>query len=235
MRLFLLVTIICFAALPGNAQTQKPQAKSSPQEKTAVPPLKLKNYRDSVQYALGAYMGAYMLTSGFLTIDMDYFMAGLEDVFNRKPGLLKDSTITALLASYQDKVQKARSKDLEEQLFTSLKDKAGIGKLPSGVQYLVVRSAKGPKPNETDSVKIHFRQRLADGQIVEDTYARNMPTTTTPGTLIPGLNEVLQLMSVGSVWQVFIPSSLGYGAQGKGIIPPNAALQFEIELLEIKK
>lgn len=198
--------------------------------------LKLKNSQDSVQYALGAYMGGYLLTAGFLSIDLDYFLAGLQDVFNRKSGLLKDSTVNNLLAGYQEKTQRERSKELEDHLFSSLKDKAGIGKLPSGVQYLVVRPAKGMRPNETDSIKIHFRQRLADGRIVEDTYAKNKPASITPASLIPGLNEVLQLMAVGAVWQVFVPSSQAYGEKGNGsIIPPNAALQFEIELLDVKR
>lgn len=225
------ISIILFSVFVSYSYAQKnPDTK-----KAATVNFKLKNAQDSLQYALGAYMGGYILTAGFLSIDLDYFLAGLEDVFNRRPGLLKDSTINNLLASYQQRTQKTRSREMEERLFASLKDKPGVGRLPSGVQYLVVKQAKGPKPAETDSVKIHFRQKLADGTVVEDTYARNMPASTTPASLIPGLNEVLQLMSVGSLWQVFIPSAQAYGEKGNGPIPPNAALQFELELLEIKK
>lgn len=231
-----IIVFFCFCLFSVAAPAQKTTVpgKTAPAAQNRNQ-LILRSSNDSLQYALGAYMGGYILTAGFLSIDLDYFMAGLEDVFNRRPGLLKDSTINNLLVNYQQKTQKSRSKDLEERLFASLKDKPGVGRLPSGVQYLVVRQAKGPKPSETDSVKIHFRQKLADGTVVEDTYAKNAPANTTPASLMPGLNEILQLMPVGSLWQVFIPSGQAYGEKGNGPIPPNAALQFELELLEIKK
>ncbi len=230
--LYLLFTL---TALGSTAQQKKNDIPQK--EKRTVPTtlLKLNKAEDSIQYALGKNIGNYLLAAGFLSIDTDYFMAGLEDIFNKRPGLLNDSIGSQILARYQEKTRRERATELEKKLFELLKEKEGVGKLPSGVQYIVVRPAKGAKPADTDSVKIHYRQRLADGTIIEDTYSKNIPVTTTPSTLFPGISEALQQMTVGSLWQVFIPSRLAFGEKGNGAIPPNSALQFEIELLEIKK
>ena len=211
------------------------KAQKTGVKQNVLPPIKLKSAEDSVQYALGAYMGQFMLNGGFTTINIDLFLAGLDDVFKSKPRLLKDNSVYPIISSYQATVQKQRSKGLEEQLFAALKDKPGIGKLPSGVQYSSIKPGKGPRPIETDSIIINYKGTLADGTVFENTYLKNAPIATTPGTLIPGLNEVVQLMQPGATWQVFIPSAQAYADKGNGgLIPPNSALLITVELVEIK-
>jgi len=198
-----------------------------------TPNVNIKNAQDSVQYALGVYMAEYLLRGGFTTLDLNYFLAGLNDRYKNTPRKINDSLVYPLISNYQTNFQLQKSKALEKELFELIKDNPGIGKLPSGVQYTIINPSKGPKPDETDSVRIHFKGTLPDGRVFENTFVSNAPVKTTPGTLIPGLNEVLQLMPVGSRWQVFIPASMAYGEKGTNQIPPNSALLILVELLEI--
>ena len=180
-------------------------------------------------------MGKYMIAGGFQAVNLDYFLPGLNDAFQNKPRLINDSVAYALISNYQTEAQKQIGKELEAQLFNVLKDRPGLGKMPSGVQYTIIKpGAKGAKPLETDSVVINYKGTLPNGIVFQNTYLSNTPVSTTPGTLIPGLNEVLQLMTTGATWQVFIPASQAYGEKGNGNIPPNSAVMITVELVEIR-
>jgi FKBP-type peptidyl-prolyl cis-trans isomerase len=220
-------SIIFSSATLAQTKNNKNQAVQK------APDVNIKNVQDSVQYALGVYMAEYLLRGGFTTLDLNYFLAGLNDRYKNNPRKISDSLVYSLIADYQTNFQLQKSKALEKELFELLKDKPGVGKLPSGVQYTIINPSKGPKPNETDSVLIHYKGTLPDGRVFENTFVSNQPVKTTPGTLIPGLNEVLQLMPVGSRWQVFIPASLAYGEKGNNQIPPNSALLILVELIQI--
>jgi len=116
------------------------------------------------------------------------------------------------------------------------KQKDGISTTPSGLQYEVLRAAEGAKPVATDTVKVHYKGTLIDGTEFDSSYARGEPATFPLNRVIPGWTEGVQLMSVGSKYRLFVPSGLGYGERGAGPkIGPNAALIFEVELLEIVK
>lgn len=209
-------------------------AQKTTPKTTSDPVANLKTKQDSIQYALGVYMGNYLIRGGFSTLNLDLFLIGLNDVYKKKPTKINDSAAYAMLAGYQDEYAVRRNKFLEEQLFEVLKSKPGVGKLPSGVQFLVINPGKGPKPQETDTVVIHYKGTLATGEVFENTFTANASIRTTPGSLIPGLNEILQLMPLGATYEAFIPSNLGYGAKGNGRIPPNSALLVTVELVSIK-
>lgn len=107
--------------------------------------------------------------------------------------------------------------------------------LPSGLQYKVLTAGDGPRPTTNDTVVTHYRGTLLDGTEFDSSIARGQPATFGVTKVIKGWTEALQLMPVGSKWQLFIPSELAYGATGSGQkIGPNATLTFDIELLEIK-
>ena len=113
--------------------------------------------------------------------------------------------------------------------------KAGVIVTASGLQYEVLRDAAGPKPLATDTVAVHYEGRLPDGTVFDSSYTRREPAIFPLNQVIPGWTEGVQLMSVGSKFRFAVPSELGYGAQGAGgVIPPNAALVFDVELLGIK-
>jgi FKBP-type peptidyl-prolyl cis-trans isomerase FklB len=103
------------------------------------------------------------------------------------------------------------------------------------LQYKILKSGDGPKPTKEQTVKCHYRGTLIDGTEFDSSYKRGEPTEFPVGGVIKGWTEALQLMPVGSKWQLFIPSDLAYGPNGAGqTIGPNATLIFDIELLSIK-
>lgn len=121
-----------------------------------------------------------------------------------------------------------------EDFLTNNLQKSGVTETESGLQYLVVEETGGPKPSLFDEVLIHQRALLLDGKILEDTYRQNMPDKVKLEELIEGLQEGLQMMSVGSRYKFWVPADLAWGRKGTGNkIPPNAVLSFDIRLVEI--
>ncbi len=122
-----------------------------------------------------------------------------------------------------------------EAFLAANKSKEGVVTLPSGLQYKILQQGTGPKPTASDSVVCNYRGTLLNGTEFDSSYKRGQPATLGVGQVIPGWTEALQLMPVGSKWQLFIPSNLAYGARGAGSdIGPNSTLTFEVELLSIQ-
>lgn len=121
----------------------------------------------------------------------------------------------------------------EDFLLTNAK-KDGIIETDSGLQYLVVDEASGNKPDIYDTIKIHQRALLLDGKILADTYRENQTEEVKVDELIEGLQEGLQMMSLGSRYRFWVPADLAWGRKGTGNkIPPNAVLYFDIRVVEI--
>jgi len=108
--------------------------------------------------------------------------------------------------------------------------------LPSGLQYKVIQQGTGPKPTAADTVQCNYKGTLLDGTEFDSSYKRGQPATFPVGQVIKGWTEALQLMPVGSKWELYIPSSLAYGERGTngGPIGPNETLVFEVELMSIQ-
>ena len=114
--------------------------------------------------------------------------------------------------------------------------KDGIITTESGLQYLVINEGEGDSPQPGDMVTVHYRGTFVDGEEFDSSYSRGEPHTFQADAVIRGWTEALQMMKVGSKWQVFVPPILAYGRGGMGQkIPPNKLLVFEIELLSIEK
>lgn len=126
------------------------------------------------------------------------------------------------------------NRKLGEDFLIQNSKKRGVYESDTGLQYLVVEEKNNLKPNVADTVKIHQRALLLDGKILEDTYRQNKPDKVKIEELIEGLQEGLQMMSVGSRYKFWVPSELAWGRKGTGNrIPPNAVLSFDIRLVEI--
>jgi|TARA_Y100000814_G_C12143614_1_gene338400 FKBP-type peptidyl-prolyl cis-trans isomerase FklB len=111
----------------------------------------------------------------------------------------------------------------------------GVVTLPSGLQYKVVEAGDGDKPGPTDVVQVHYEGRLIDGSVFDSSMERGVPAEFPVNRVIAGWTEALQLMAVGSEWELYIPSELAYGPQGAGgVIGPNATLIFKVKLLDIQ-
>src|SRR5215210_3336799 len=139
-----------------------------------------------------------------------------------------------------DKLQNARGEKLQKEkeagaaFMAGNKGKEGVRELPGGIQYQILKEGTGAKPLPTSNIKAHYRGALLDGKEFDSSFKRNQPFTARLTQLIKGWQEVLPLMSVGSMWRLWIPSNLAYGDNGAGgSIPGGATLVFDIELLEI--
>jgi FKBP-type peptidyl-prolyl cis-trans isomerase len=160
----------------------------------------------------------------------------MDDVLKNRTLLVSADSIPRKMNEYLVKMNKERNQLLEKQLFEKVKGQPGVGILPNGVCYLITKPGTGARPQLADSVQIHIKGYLPTGTLFEDTYARNKPLRTKPSSLIQGMREPLQIMPAGSVWRIFIPSTLAYGEQGvQGIIPPYSAVVFDIELISVIK
>jgi FKBP-type peptidyl-prolyl cis-trans isomerase FklB len=126
------------------------------------------------------------------------------------------------------------NKSAGEEFLAANKLKPGVVTLPDGLQYKVIKEGTGPKPTGSDTVKVHYAGTLIDGTEFDSSYKRGQPATFPVNGVIPGWTEALKLMKVGSTWELYIPSSLAYGANGAPpIIGPNQTLIFKVELLDI--
>ncbi|MCD4770364.1 MAG: FKBP-type peptidyl-prolyl cis-trans isomerase, partial [Bacteroidales bacterium] len=212
------------------------QEQTTKQTETKQEPVELINESDTLQYTLGAFIGQWMVKNGFEVKNADLFLKGMGDVLQNKPLAVVDSTIAPIVSAYQLSNQNERSRQMEEQLFTVLKGKPGVGALPNGVHYLIIKPGTGARPTANDSIVFNAIGIFPDGTVFEDTFQKKQTISNVTSKLIPGLSEAIQLMPEGSVWRIFIPSALAYGPAGlSGVIPPNTALVFDITLEEVKE
>jgi FKBP-type peptidyl-prolyl cis-trans isomerase FklB len=239
-KITVFVLIIC-ASTAVFAQN-KPTANKTPAVKKTVsktsPAPVMKNSLDSFSYALGLSMAGFYKEQGVENINTSLVTRALNDVKKGTP-LLDESVINNTIVSYMQtaKGKKAEPYKKEGQAFLdSNKNQPGIVVLPSGLQYRIIKEGTGPKPAATDKVKVHYKGTLINGKVFDSSIDRGEPVDLNVNEVIPGWTEALQLMPVGSKWQLFIPSELGYGDAGAGTdIKPGSTLIFDIELLEIVK
>ena len=123
----------------------------------------------------------------------------------------------------------------EKIFFEANSKKEGVVTLPSGLQYKVITQGAGKIPKATDTVVTHYRGTVIDGTEFDNSYTRGEPASFPVNKVIKGWTEALQLMNVGSKWELYIPSALAYGNQQRSeVIKPNSVLIFTIELLDVK-
>jgi FKBP-type peptidyl-prolyl cis-trans isomerase len=133
-------------------------------------------------------------------------------------------------------VEKGATAQKEGEAFLAAnKTKEGVVTLPSGLQYKILKAGTGEKVTLDDTVVCNYKGTLINGTEFDASNKHGGPATFSVKGVIAGWTEALQLMPVGSKWQLFVPSSLAYGAQGPGDIGPNATLIFEVELVSIQK
>lgn len=200
--------------------------------------------KDSVSYGIGTDIGHNMKLGGLDSLNVDALAMGIRDGLDSTEKITGDK-VRALVQAYMIEAQKknmARQQAKNEEVIrkgeawlTENGRKPGVTTTASGLQYEVVQQGTGPKPKVEDMVEVHYRGTLLDGKEFDSSYKRGQPATFGLGQVIPGWTEGLQLMPVGSKYKLYIPSNLGYGAQGMGQeIPPYSVLVFDVELLSIK-
>ena len=251
---FAFIFLGSLAAQQGSTSTKSSSSKTSAapgktsasaEAKSTSKPLTLTTEKDKVSYAIGMNIGQGMKAES-LDVDPNILAQGLKDALSGGKTAMTEAeakeTLTKLRTDMIAKKQAERQKQGDankqqgEQFLAANKTKEGVVALPSGLQYKVLTQGTGAKPAATDTVTCNYRGTLIDGTEFDSSYKRGEPATFAVNQVIKGWTEALQLMPVGSKWQLFIPSDLAYGANGAGQqIGPNAALIFDVELLSIKE
>jgi FKBP-type peptidyl-prolyl cis-trans isomerase FklB len=255
LNLFLIGLLASANLRAQDTPSPKPQTTPAPKTSGTTPakprtatgtrtPLTLKTDKDKVSYAIGVNIGKSMRKD---TVDVDpaIFARGMKDALAGGKLLLTDDEMKIVLTKLQgdlrarqeQAMQKAGelNKKAGDDFLAQNKTKEGIVALPDGLQYKILKEGTGPKPAATDSVVCNYRGTLIDGTEFDSSYKRGQPATFPVSGVIKGWTEAVQLMPVGSKWQLFLPADLAYGNRGAGPdIGPNATLIFEVELLSIQ-
>ncbi|HTX99530.1 MAG TPA: FKBP-type peptidyl-prolyl cis-trans isomerase [Bacteroidota bacterium] len=201
--------------------------------------------KDSVSYGIGFNIGRNLVKDS-IEVSYDAVVAGMKDALvDSAKRILSKNAMDSCMRAWQNemlekqmatmKTQGDKNKAEGDAFLAQNKTQPGVVTLPDGLQYKVIKEGTGQKPKANQTVTVNYRGTLLNGEEFDNSYKRGEPATFQCGGLIKGWNEALQLMKVGSKWQVWIPADLAYGERGAGgVIPPNATLAFEMELLSVK-
>lgn len=257
--LILAVVIAMAAALTPFASTEEEQAPAAteavvteaapgaevePQapEAPAAPALSL---MEKMSYVFGLNVGMSMKNES-IEIDLDLFTKGMADgLAGTEPALPEEVIQQAITAFQAERISRQKAL-VEEQGAKNKADgaafmaeyarKEGVQSTETGMLYTVITEGTGDMPGPDDSVVAHYRGTLVDGTEFDSSYKRGSPATFALTGVIDGWTEILQIMKVGSKWEIVIPPELAYGEFGRGpTIGPQATLIFEIELISIEK
>ena len=229
-------------AQPSAKKSQAP--KEAAQANSQAAPVKFNSSKEKVSYALGVELAAGVKYQR-MDVDLGLIIRGMRDAFAKDVELaMAPKEIADTLRQYAED----RKRGLEHalQMVSEKNQKAGVDfvaenakkdgvvSLPSGLQYKILNPGDGRKPSLDDSVECNYRGTLLDGTEFDSSYKTGKALTFPMKGVIKGWQEALQLMPVGSKWQLFVPPQLAYGERGAGgVIGPNATLIFEVELVSI--
>ena len=195
--------------------------------------------KERFSYAVGVQLAQNIISqAGGLHID-SVIMAINDMLSGAEPKLTIEEMQTAVTAYQQEQQAMAneigtKNQQEGEKFLTENGKKEGIVTTASGLQYKVLETGTGAKPAATDNVVVHYRGSLLDGSEFDSSYSRGEPLTIALNQVIPAWTEAVTMMAIGSKWQIYVPSELGYGERGAGpTIGPHSTLIFDIELLGI--
>ena len=241
--------VFCDGAL---AQPQAPPARRAPPQSLTPPGgAALDTPEGTLGYALGLRIGG-QIAADFRAqkapIDVAALAEGLADAVNGAPSRLPDEQLVAALRAFEERMQKERegfrrqmvekgkaNKAKAAQFLAANKGKKGVVTLPSGLQYEILKAGNGPKPKPSEVVATHYRGSHLDGKEFDKSDPDRGPLRFPVQAVIPGWQEALSLMPMGSTWRLWVPPDLGYGDEGSPPeIEPGELLVFEMELIEIE-
>src|SRR6266851_4879506 len=225
--LFIVTIALCFVSA-GFAQ-----------EKTA-----LKDSKNKVSYSIGLDIGSTLIREE-VDVNGDALVAGLRDAISGAKPVMTDEEIKQTMMAFSKELtekQTAATKEAAqknaaagEKFLAENKNKPGVKTTASGLQYKVIKEGTGPIPKPTDTVVTNYRGTLINGTEFDSSYKRGQPATFPVNAVIKGWTEALQLMKVGSKYQIYVPATLAYGERGAGQdIGPNETLIFDVELQGIQ-
>jgi len=198
-----------------------------------------------LSYSIGVDLGRNIKKQG-IDIDVPAMAKGIQDAMTDNQLLLTDAQMKDALVKFQKDLMAKRTQQFEkkadenkakgESFLNENKLKAGVVVLPSGLQYKIITAGSGVKPSKDDTVTVEYTGRLINGDVFDSTDKAGKPATFQLSQVIPGWTEALQLMPVGSTWELYVPASLAYGSRNVGgLIGPNETLIFNVHLISIDK
>jgi len=202
-------------------------------------PPQLKDLKDKASYAIGLNVG-FNFKRQNVDLSQDAFIAGMKDALNNRKPLLSEQEVRETMMAFEKDIQQKQQQTAQknqgdsDKFLTENKSREGVKTTTSGLQYKVLKEGTGAQPKASDTVTVNYRGTLLDGTEFDSSYKRGQPATFPVGGVIKGWTEALQMMKVGSKYQLFIPPNLAYGEQARGSIPPNALLTFDVELMDVK-
>jgi FKBP-type peptidyl-prolyl cis-trans isomerase FklB len=228
MKTVAVVCLMLLLAIPAGAQKQT----------------ELKTLLDSISYSIGVDVGRNFKMQS-VDLNIDEFAKGVRDALTGSTLQLSDSVMEnvtnafrrELMAKASERAAQVGAKNKKEgaAFLAENKKKEGVVTLPSGLQYKILKAGSGRKPLASDTIVVNYRGTSIDGKEFDSSFKHGTPATFRLGDVIHGWTEALQLMPIGSTWQLFLPAELAYGDRGMGAdIGPHATLIFEVELLAIK-
>lgn len=200
--------------------------------------------KQKVSYVIGTQVGE-SLAPAKDEIDLDVLVSAMKDAIDGKPSTVDEAQAMQVMQAFSERMQAVQMAKLEEDKQKNAAEgeaflaenakKDGVQTTASGLQYEVLEAGDGPRPSATDTVRVHYKGTLLNGETFDSSYDRNEPVQFALNQVVPGWQEGLQLMPVGSKYRLWVPGALGYGEMGTpgGPIGPNATLVFEVELLEV--
>lgn len=221
-------------ATPNAATAQTPSADTSA----------LTTDKERESYAMGMYFGTGWKSHG-VDVDLDTLIRGIKDSEAGRTNLMTPDQMRSELMQLQrsimanqqkEQAQQGQQNEQEGEAFLAHnKTQPGVVTLPDGLQYKVITDGSGATPGPNDIVTVNYQGTFVNGKEFDSSYKRGRPAEFPVTGVIPGWTEALEKMKVGSKWEVYVPSSLAYGPNGRQpLVGPNETLIFEVELLGVK-
>lgn len=201
---------------------------------------KLDNDKKKASYAIGQQIGQNLKNQN-IEVDADALAMAITDATGGKESKLTKEQIQEAMGKLQEATMKKQTEIAEQnkkkgaEFLEKNKSAEGVKVTKSGLQYKVITEGTGKVPTKDDVIKAHYKGTLTTGEQFDSSYERGQPAEFPVGGVIPGWTEALQMMKVGSKFQLWIPAELAYGPAARPGIPANSVLAFEVELLDIVK
>jgi len=211
----------------------------SQQNKDYSNDVELNSLVDSASYSIGFQNGIRLSSLSFNDVNFDLYASGFLAGISEKENKIQDSELREMFVRFNEYIRDriaTENKLEEDQFFANNRIVEGVIETKSGLQYKIIKETEGQKPFAQNKVTVMYEGRLIDGTIFDTTYDDNEPSSFVLGQFIPGWIEGIQLMSIGSEYEFYIPADLAYGLNPRpgGAIQPGDALIFKIELLGIE-
>jgi FKBP-type peptidyl-prolyl cis-trans isomerase FklB len=224
----LIIALIFLVSLSTNLTAQVQEVSKD---------ISLKNAIDSLSYSFGFLIGNNLQTQGVKELNYDLFIKGFNSGFANEQPVMKIEECNTYVQDYFNKqITQEANMNLEKsaEFLIANQTKEGVVTLPSGLQYKILEPGEGTPPLATDQVRVHYTGTFIDGTVFDSSIERNEPIVFGVNQVIPGWTEALQLMRPGAKWMLYVPPALAYGEKGAGgVIGPNQALIFEVQLIEV--